>query len=385
MADGVDIDLYSDDIDQNFTQMKVRTIIVIQRYCIPINHYSSCSGILNGNHQQFVIRASLISVLPYVVDKSELFVCCVFFFLLQEGDYVGDEDLYDDVVAAPSSEPHERNENENGSIQPAERSDGNDANGSYLQMGNSFAPNHPGRRHQLYVGNLTWVSRTYYNSVSLIYYNVLSMNNKCSISINCFHFFPLEKQWTTDQDITDAVNSIGVADFQEVKFFENRANGQSKGFCVITLGSESAMRMCLERLSKNELHGQKPIVTLPTKAALAQFESQQKTRPIPPPTNPTRGQTPMQPGPMQNNFPQGPQNHGPPRMMMPNGPSGPGGFRPQHMPPQNMGMPPVNQGPPRMQVAIKNILFDTYFGRRIHVAFNRCTLLMTFYQLHLSP
>lgn len=26
MADGVDIDLYSDDIDQNFTQMKVCTV-----------------------------------------------------------------------------------------------------------------------------------------------------------------------------------------------------------------------------------------------------------------------------------------------------------------------------------------------------------------------
>lgn len=186
-------------------------------------------------------------------------------------------------------------------------------------------------------------------------------------------------QWTTDQDITDAVSSIGVPDFQEVKFFENRANGQSKGFCVITLGSEQSMRMCLDRMPKNDLHGQKPIVTLPTKAALAQFESQQKTRPIPPPPNAPRGQAPMQPGgPMQSNqFPgQGPQ--GPPRMMMPNGPNGPGGFRPQHMPPQNMGMPP-NQGPPRMQVAIKNILFDI-FGQKLHVAliiFIWCTLLMT--------
>lgn len=189
-------------------------------------------------------------------------------------------------------------------------------------------------------------------------------------------------QWTTDQDITDAVSSIGIADFQEVKFFENRANGQSKGFCVVTLGSEQSMRMCLDRLPKNDLHGQKPMVTLPTKAALAQFESQQKTRPIPPAPNATRGQAPMQPGgPMQGNqFPgQGPQ--GPPRMMMPNGPNGPGGpggFRPQHMPPQNMGMPP-NQGPPRMQVAIKHILFDI-FGQRLQCSpihlFIWCTLLM---------
>lgn len=71
---------------------------------------------------------------------------------------MGDEDLYDDVVAAPSSEPHERNENENGSMPSSERPDGNEANGSYSHMGNSYAPNHPGRRHQLYVGNLTWVS-----------------------------------------------------------------------------------------------------------------------------------------------------------------------------------------------------------------------------------
>lgn len=86
------------------------------------------------------------------------FAC--FFFGLQEGDYGGDDDLYDDVVAAPSSEPHERNDNENGSIPSTERPDGNDANGSYSHMGNTFAPNHPGRRHQLYVGNLTWVSVT---------------------------------------------------------------------------------------------------------------------------------------------------------------------------------------------------------------------------------
>lgn len=56
----------------------------------------------------------------------------------------------------------------------------------------------------------------------------------------------------------------------EVKFFENRANGQSKGYCVISLGSEPSMRICLERLPKKELHGQLPIVTFPSKQALSQ-------------------------------------------------------------------------------------------------------------------
>lgn len=92
------------------------------------------------------------------------FSCGDSFCHSQESDYVGDEDLYDDVVAAPSSEPHERNENENGSMPSTERPDGSDANGSYSHMGNSYAPNHPGRRHQLYVGNLTWVSLNQFTS-----------------------------------------------------------------------------------------------------------------------------------------------------------------------------------------------------------------------------
>lgn len=47
-----------------------------------------------------------------------------------------------------------------------------------------------------------------------------------------------------------AINDLGVNDVFEVKFFENRANGQSKGFCVVTLGSESSVRTVLEKLPK---------------------------------------------------------------------------------------------------------------------------------------
>ncbi|KAJ9591680.1 hypothetical protein L9F63_001767, partial [Diploptera punctata] len=226
MADGVDIDLYADDIEQDFAQ----------------------------------------------------------------DEFAGDGvDLYDDVIAAPPSSgggddgsqpPHTPGG------PPIPNADGhspNNANPPYHQLGNNIQPNQVGRRHQLYIGNLTW--------------------------------------WTTDQDITDAVIGIGVTDFVEVKFFENRANGQSKGFCVITLGSEPSMRMCMERLPKKELHGQCPVVTFPTKQALNQFEAQSKTRPVPPP----------------NPGPRNPHPH-PPRMMM--GP--PQGLRPRLPPP---GMPPPGPGP----------------------------------------
>lgn len=235
---------------------------------------------------------------------------------MQEEFPAGDgNDLYDDVLAAPSNTSNQNgNENSNSSVAPIDRLEGTETNGNY-QGGSQASLNHIPRRHQLYIGNLTW--------------------------------------WTTDQDITDSVGGVGVTDFQEVKFFENRANGQSKGFCVISLGSEQSMRMVMERLPKKELHGQCPVVTLPTKQALNTFEAQQKTRPTPPtPQGGPRGPAPGMQGPpqgMQGGPPQGPPQGMPPRMMNPNGP---GGFRP--MPPNmNMqgppGMPPRMQGPPMNQ------------------------------------
>lgn len=99
-------------------------------------------------------------------------------------------------------------------------------------------PRYPG----LYVGNLTW--------------------------------------WTTDQDIINAISSFGVKDVQEVKFFENRNNGQSRGFCVVTFSSETSLPVVKEKLPKVELHGQMPIVTPYTRQNLSLFESQNKsTRP----------------------------------------------------------------------------------------------------------
>lgn len=199
-----------------------------------------------------------------------------------------------------------------------DRGDGVDTNGSYHHHPGAWSLSHIPRRHQLYVGNLPW--------------------------------------WTTDQDITDSVADVGVNDFQEVKFFENRANGQSKGFCVISLGSENSMRLVMERLPKKELHGQNPVVTLPTKQALNQFESQQKTRPTPPAPGQSNGPRPPVPG-MPMGGPGGPGGgHGGPGMGGPGGPpgggpggpggpggmGGPGGPQPRMM---NPNMPPGMRPP----------------------------------------
>ena len=68
----------------------------------------------------------------------------------------------------------------------------------------------------------------------------------------------------------NSITGVGVTDLVEVRFHENRANGQSKGFCVITVGSEQSARTCMDKLPKKELHGQNPVVTFTSKQALNQ-------------------------------------------------------------------------------------------------------------------
>ncbi|KOB73153.1 Cleavage and polyadenylation specificity factor [Operophtera brumata] len=222
-------------------------------------------------------------------------------------------DLYDDVIAAPPLKPEDDGppNSGGGNHHPTEEQNGN----SYHSNGPSHG--HHGRRFQLYVGNLTW--------------------------------------WATDQDIANAIQDVGVNDFQDVKFFENRANGQSKGFCVISLGSDQSLRMVLDRLPKKDIHGQQPVVTLPTKQALNQFESQSKTRSTPPgPNNGPGGMRgpPGHPGGPPGSHPGG--GPGGPHHQMRGPPQGPPHHPPHHMqhqgppPPHHMQHPgpPPHQGPP---------------------------------------
>merc|ERR1719347_144045 len=162
-------------------------------------------------------------------------------------------------------------------------------------------PGGEGRRWQLYIGNLTW--------------------------------------WTTDQDIQDNVQNLGVSDFLEVKFYENRANGQSKGFCCVSMGSEASMRKVMDNFPKKELHGQKPVVTYATKQALHQFESQSKTRP---PQQAGQGGGPRPSGPGGPPMGRGAPMRGPP----PGVGRPPPGHPPPGIPPHVGGPPPVSGPPP---------------------------------------
>lgn len=162
-------------------------------------------------------------------------------------------DLYDDVVADGNSS----NGDVNPTPGPGTNSDGSELAPNHTPNAANGPSNIPIKRFQLYVGNLTWVL----NESTRI-----EIKGLCLYNISIFDFL----QWTSDQDITDAVHDIGVNDFLDVKFFENRVNGQSKGFCVISLASEAIMRLCMDRLPKKKLNGQCPVVTYTTMEALNQ-------------------------------------------------------------------------------------------------------------------
>lgn len=116
-------------------------------------------------------------------------------------------DLYDDVIAPSDSKGQNDNE-DYGASQDGSNSDSTNENqNTSVDHSQSIA-----KKISIYVGNLTW--------------------------------------WTSDTDVVDAINQLGVNDVFEVKFFENRANGQSKGFCVVNLGSENSVRNVIENLPK---------------------------------------------------------------------------------------------------------------------------------------
>lgn len=95
---------------------------------------------------------------------KDLFAC-VF-----QDEFAGDGvDLYDDVIAAPAGG--------NGGVSSGNTGDGGgdttspneetNGNAPYHQLGNNIQPNQIGRRHQLYVGNLTWVCVQVYLTLAL--------------------------------------------------------------------------------------------------------------------------------------------------------------------------------------------------------------------------
>lgn len=236
----------------------------------------------------------------------------------QEDFSADNNDLYDDVITAGTTKEDDKSAGGSSMLGVTPKKEEMESSPSPAR---GMSQGGEGRRWQLYIGNLTW--------------------------------------WTTDQDIQDSVQNLAVSDFIEVKFYENRANGQSKGFCCVSLGSEASMRKVMDNMPKKELHGQNPVVTYATKQALHQFEAQSKTRPPqqagqggggprgPPPGHPPMGRGP----PMRGPPPGGHMGRGPP----PGGPPLGGGPPMYRAPPPGhvRGPPPIGHPPPGLPPPIQ--------------------------------
>lgn len=100
-------------------------------------------------------------------------------------------------------------------------------------------------------------------------------NRRAAVYVGSFSW------WTTDQQLIQVIRSIGVYDVVELKFAENRANGQSKGYAEVVVASENSVHKLLELLPGKVLNGEKVDVRPATKQNLSQFEAQARKR-IPP-------------------------------------------------------------------------------------------------------
>uniref|UniRef100_A0A3Q2FWW0 Cleavage and polyadenylation specificity factor subunit 6 n=1 Tax=Cyprinodon variegatus TaxID=28743 RepID=A0A3Q2FWW0_CYPVA len=226
----------------------------------------------------------------------------------QEPEYPPHEqiDLYDDVISPTANNGDAPEDRDYLDSLPAP---GNTEGGKSTPSNAAYS--YTGKRIALYIGNLTW--------------------------------------WTTDEDLTEAIRSIGISDLLEIKFFENRANGQSKGFALVSVGSDASSRKLMDLLSKRELHGQNPIVTPCNKQSLSQFEMQSRKSPPPPgqglppplPGPPSRGDRPPPPVLFPGQFGQ------PPLGPLPPGPPPAGYVPPPGPPPPHQGPPPPGPFPPR--------------------------------------
>jgi len=79
--------------------------------------------------------------------------------------------------------------------------------------------------------------------------------------------------WTTDQDLIHACASLNVRDVSNIKFYENRTNGQSKGYCAIDVGSLNSAKTLMHELRNVTIHNEHPYVAIASKTPLYYFET----------------------------------------------------------------------------------------------------------------
>ncbi|XP_040899332.1 cleavage and polyadenylation specificity factor subunit 7-like [Toxotes jaculatrix] len=78
--------------------------------------------------------------------------------------------------------------------------------------------------------------------------------------------------WTSDKDLTCMAQTLGVKDIKEIKFAENRVNGQSRGYAEVVVTSEESLKVLLEKIPQCELNGERIDCRFATRQNLTVFE-----------------------------------------------------------------------------------------------------------------
>ncbi|KAI3384377.1 hypothetical protein SNEBB_008606 [Seison nebaliae] len=79
-------------------------------------------------------------------------------------------------------------------------------------------------------------------------------------------------QWyTNEEDLSRYIHECGIDEIGSIKFYENRANGQSLGFAGVLLGTEKDLNKLLSRLPKRLIYGMKPLCVVLNKENVSKF------------------------------------------------------------------------------------------------------------------
>ncbi|XP_061598559.1 cleavage and polyadenylation specificity factor subunit 7-like [Cololabis saira] len=90
--------------------------------------------------------------------------------------------------------------------------------------------------------------------------------------------------WTSDKDLTTMALRLGVRDIKEIKFAENRANGQSRGYAEVVVTSQESLKILLEKIPHCRLDGEPIDCRFASRHNIAVFEEIANQR-VPPRVN----------------------------------------------------------------------------------------------------
>ncbi|XP_054627573.1 cleavage and polyadenylation specificity factor subunit 7-like isoform X2 [Dunckerocampus dactyliophorus] len=222
------------------------------------------------------------------------------------------DDLFDDAVLAGSVEKDKNvtSDAAAGRKTPTKRDD------EAVAVKNNEKEKDPSRKFSLYIGHFSW--------------------------------------WTSDKDLMRVARKLGVKDIHEIKFAENKTNGQSRGYAKVVVTSEESLKTLLEKIPQCTMDGKSIDCRFATHQNFSVFEDvankrfpmRSNSRDLDSPevssfsrdTHPPSVPTPFPPHPLGNVFP----SHSSPFLGQPRPPFPPvppGILPPPLFPPQAFSVP----------------------------------------------